>query len=194
MYAVEGLVLAVQDARDTWSQRIGKVSAASERAITLRVQRRTEPVASGFGQWPERQIHVRVEPRWPVRPAVGVALVVSPESQYATYDVDRSVSPPAVLQTGSTDARVTYGLSLALTHASFYGEESGVSFWPLDVTLHPADNVRAFGLGSALSWNIVKLSLGFLWTKHQEAQAQGVIESYGRPEFYFGLGLVGWLE
>lgn len=194
VYAVEALVLAVRDARDTWSQHLGKVSASHERSLTLAVRRRSEPIASGFAHWPEREVRVRVEPRWPVRPAVGVALVLSPASEYATYVVDRSASPPVVLRTGSTDARVTYGLSLALTLARFYDEDRGISFWPLDVTLNPADNVRAFGIGSALSWNIVKLSMGFLWTKHEEVQDQGVIETYGHPELYFGLGLAGWLD
>lgn len=47
---------------------------------------------------------------------------------------------------------------------------------------------------ATLSWNIVKLSLEFLWTKHKETPSPGGIESYGRPELYLGLGLAGWVE
>ena len=188
--AVERLVLAVAGAKDEWSQPTGRLGATRERSITLSVRPKAESPYYGFAAQPSRKLQVRIEPRWPFRLAAGVALIVSPESRFTTFTAD-GVSPP--VETGSQDARITYGFSLALTPAQLR-LNNGVTVWLLDLTLNPSDNVRAAGLGSAVNWGIIKLSAGALWTKHQRVNGTLVEETYGSPEAYAGLGVAGWLD
>jgi hypothetical protein len=187
VHAVEKLVTAVGSAEDHSSQDAGTLTPAHSRSVTLSVMRKSDPLFAGFASTPDRKVSVQFEPRWFIHPAVGVTLIYSNESEYATFDANGT-------RTGSQDDRITYGLSLSLTHRSLVWDESGWTLWPLDFTLNPSDNVRAYGLGSAVSWNAVKLAMGALWTKHQEVRGSEVAETYGDPKFFVGLAVAGWLE
>jgi hypothetical protein len=190
---VEAEVAAVRDAHAVWSKQMEPLSAMHARTLKVSVRHRTEPALAALARTPDRTVTVRLEPRWPVQPAVGVALVVAPKATYPTYTIDRSGAQPTVVRTGESDDRFTYGLSLALTPSRLY-QDQGWSLWLVDLTLNPSSNLRAVGLGSAVSWNILKLSGGILWTKHGTPSAGAVEDTYGRGKGYVALSLAGWLK
>jgi len=191
---VESLVAAVRSAKRTWSDTLGSVAATKTRAISLTVTPRKGSLQAGLAGRPAYTANVRVAPRWFLQPNVGLGLLVSPGSEFTTYEMDRSGATPVPVPTGSFDSRVTYGLSLALTPEPLHELNAGCSLWLAEVTINPSDEVRAIGLGFAISRGLLKLSAGWLWTRHQVATGTQIDETYGSPEGFVGLAVSGWLE
>jgi hypothetical protein len=74
-----------------------------------------------------------------------------------------------------------------------------------ELTVNPTSDVRAIGLGGALSFGAAKLGIGALWTRHQSLEAGQTIgtklrdaaflrlgDTYGRPRAYFSFAITGW--
>lgn len=191
---VESLVTAARVASDSWQGAVGVVSASKSKTVVLTVEPQASPILQGLPLAGRMRASLDVEPRWPIHPNVGLGLLVSPGSTFPTYDVSTNGGSATVSQTGSVDERVTYGLSLALTPDALYGRRHGFSYWLAELTLNPSENVSAVGLGSAVSWRALKLSGGWLWTKHQAVSGARVEETYGSPEGFVAIAVAGWLR
>jgi hypothetical protein len=108
------------------------------------------------------------------------------------------------------DSRFTYGLTLGLTlgltwRGLDWREKDGAAVWIPELTVNPSSEVRAVGAGAAFSWwKILKVGVGYLWTKHkvldglsegallERAEDLRVRDSYQDGKWYISISLIGW--
>lgn len=143
-----------------------------------------------------------------VRPAVSLALLYADKaefSEFGTKKIDEGLFE--VVEKDRVDRRAAYALGLSLTFRGLDQRDQGghFAYWPVELYVNPSDSDRALGVGQAVSWKFLKLSVGVLWTRHKELgdglalgdllAAEGALktrDSYGSPEFYFGISVTGW--
>jgi hypothetical protein len=110
-----------------------------------------------------------------------------------------------VVESGTQDSRFTWGLTLGVTWRPVDGRDgSGFAWWLPELTVNPSSDLKAVGVGTAVSYGILKLGAGALWTKHTSLDGQSVDQllpdasnlrtqdGYGPPRLYFCLSIFGW--
>ncbi|MFN0180322.1 MAG: hypothetical protein ACKVZ0_16095 [Gemmatimonadales bacterium] len=140
------------------------------------------------------------------RLGVGLSLLRAAGARYPSFGtVAADGGMVKVVAKGEQDLRVNYGLTLgfALGPSNTMGKDRLV-WWPAELLVVPSDNVRAFGIGTAVSFNVVKVGAGLLWARHDvlaepitlssllpNADALATVTSFGKAKFYLSLSLVG---
>jgi hypothetical protein len=203
---VETLAKRVIEARDTWCSEPIEISAMVGKEVSVEVTAQTDPE---LGHRPPLRFHATLLPNWPVRPALGLTLLGSPDSRFPQYVTKEAGMGFQIVQSGEQDSRFTYGLTLATTWQGLDRRDERNKRWAIwfpEVTINPSDDVRAFGLGAGVSfWKILKIGGGILWTKHKvlvgqspgdilpTADALRLRDAYGKPDkWYVGISLIGW--
>jgi len=207
-YAVERLAIAAANAKGTWSsKKAGKdidVTASEGRKIKITVAAKDVAELKRLADREPLEVDVKLNPDWPVQVSVGATLLMSQQSRFDRFASQaRPDSTFQVVKSGSQDSRYTYGVSLGFTLRCLNWRESGWALWPLVITVNPSDDIKAIGLGSAVSWRPLRLHAGWLFTKHAEldgskpgdVQATGNVvtrDTYGDGKFFVGLGVSLW--
>ena len=110
-----------------------------------------------------------VLPDWLARPALGLAMLHSEESEFPKLATRAAGERFEVIGSDWQDSRFTYGLTLGLTWRFLdWRATDGAALWIPEFTINPTSDIRAVGVGIAFSWwKIVKVGTGLLWTKHK---------------------------
>lgn len=143
------------------------------------------------------EFSLTVLPDWVIRPALGLSLLYSPESSFPTFEARETSQGDQFFESGEQDRQFTYGLVLGVTYRAidWRDRKSQLAVWPIELTVNPSDDVKAFGLGTAVSWNMVKLGVGGLWTKHAVTVGTPPVktrDTYGDSKLYISLSIFGW--
>lgn len=204
-YAVETLVHAVVNASDSVVCDTVEFPGNEGRDLTITVAPRQTAELARLADRKTYELKVTVLPQWSWRPAVGLALLYAVDATYPTYGTTTTPNV-SVLQTGTKDYRAMYGLTLGLTYRGIDGRDSksGLTWWLPEVTIVPTEDLRAFGIGTAISCGIVKLGVGALWVKHDvlDGVSVGDVLSdaakfrtkpvFGEAGLYISLSVIGW--
>jgi hypothetical protein len=137
---------------------------------------------------------------------VGLSLLAAPGATYPRFGARTPAvgGGTEVYQSGTQDLRFSWGLTLGLTWRGLGSTSQGqapLALWFPEITVNPTGNLKAFGLGAAVSWSIVKLGGGVLWTRHlvldRLVNGQGIPNpdflttrpSYRSPNLYISLSV-----
>jgi hypothetical protein len=190
----EELGKVILDAKSQWDSDPMKLEWDQGKKLTLTIAGRELPELKAVpsGQEP-REAQVTALPDWTVRPGVGLSLVCSPKATFPKYTVTGTGAGATVTESGTQDSRLTYGLTLGLTWRGIdWRSGNGWSVWLPELTLNPSSDVKAVGLGVALSWRVIKLGFGMLWTKHQRVDGTKVVDTYSGNKPYVSISIIAW--
>jgi hypothetical protein len=193
----ELLVARVAGASVRWtSPQLLPVRWDRQVKLTVKISPRKEVLAGLPGQLAQEQKHATLKsrvvkvvlaPEWPLRMAVGLSYLVAPGAAYPALEV---ADDGSVRTKGKTDARFLWAVTVAGSIAELDDRpRSGWAGW-FELSFSPSD-VRAFAVGAALSWRVLKLGAGAIWARHQRAEGDGIAPTYGNPACYVSLGLIG---
>jgi hypothetical protein len=148
---------------------------------------------------------VKLLPNRAWRPQVGIALLYTDAATYPEYGTQKNGDQFEVVVKDTIDRRASYGLGLAMTFRGLDRRiDGGWTLWPVEVLFNPSDSDRAVAAGFAVSWKAIKLSAGTIWNRRKvldgidtgqllpTSDALVLRDSYGSPEFYIGVSVVGW--
>lgn len=171
-------------------------------AVTPRKLPETERVTS----LPPLEFKAKALPRFRVAPAVGIALLYAPGASYPKFGTVKAAGDSAeIIESGTQNSRITYGLSLGARFQGVGTERLSLHF--PELTINPSNDVRAIGLGGALSYGVLKIGGGALWTRHAALDGQEVgtrlrdaaflrtrdrYDPLDRPNWYVSFSVVGW--
>jgi hypothetical protein len=205
--ALEALVRQAVNASDQWCWQGPKIQSSHGHKVTIKLSLPARLEAQHLAQQDPYDIALEVQPSWVLRPAIGLSLLYSKKSDFPTFGArelaDGTFVPAA---TGHQDARLSYGLTLGLTWRSLERRlKGGWAVWIPELILSPSDDSRALGVGGAISWKILKLGVGGVWTKHTVLDGQvadvtslaseGELKtrsSYASPHWYVSISVIGW--
>jgi hypothetical protein len=206
-HAVERLAFLALNARPTWFSKPVTVTLGHGRDVTLTVAARKIAAVARVADATPVEVAVKISPDWVVRPAVGLTFLASTGSSFTNFTAEKdSAGAYHVAESGHSDQRFTYGLTLALTPRWLdFREKGGWAVWIPELTVNPSSDVKAVAVGAGVSFfKIVKLGGGLLWTKHKVLDGQSVGDAlandsalktrdvYGSPHGYIGLSIIGW--
>jgi hypothetical protein len=206
-YALEALVRQAVNASDQWCWDGPRIQASHGHRVTITLSLPDRLEAQRFAKLEPYDLELEVQPRWILRPALGLSLLYSKKSVFATYgakEVAGGTFVPAA--TGEQDARLSYGLTLGITWRSLERRlKGGWAVWLPELILNPSDDDRALGVGAAISWKALKLGLGAVWTRHTVLDGQEMDvtplpsegdlktrSSYASPKWYVSISVIGW--
>jgi len=189
----------------------GIESVSLAKSVDLQVSIKSADLDTGVAAevLPETTLKTTLRPDWLFRPAVGLSLLKAPSAKFATY-VAKEVPKEAgggfrVAEGDAQDNRIDWGLMLSLAPRWLdWRDATGFAVYAPTFVVNPSEKVRSFGVGAGVSWKILKLDAGWLWTKHVMLDRLNIddplaakedlrtVETYGRSRFYVGLSLVGW--
>jgi hypothetical protein len=203
-YRVERLVGIVASACSFWVADTVSASMTSGREVTVRVEPRAEPETSRIADRPAKEFTIAIQPRAIVRPALGFIALAAPDARFANYGTREVGGGVEIYQTGTRDARFNVGGSLAFTWPGLDQRDArGFAIWLPEIVLAPGRNTTV-GLGSALSWNYLKVGAGVAWIKYgaleganvgdvvPDETALQISDAYSSPKLYFSVGVFDW--
>lgn len=200
-YATQALALRAANATSDWACDAVGVDWDKGRTVTVNITPRTEPELARLAKNGPIAFKAEVQPRWFVSPSVGLALLYAPDAVFTTYGTNDVTGGKQIVDTGTQDKRVNYGLTLSLAWPWIQDWlPSSVRVNLPDITINPSEDTRALGLGAGLTLGLFKVGSGLLWTKHSalDGQELGDVVStlksrdrYGRS-LYFSFSVVGW--
>ena len=176
--------------------RILTVTAAPRTLAAFATVRLEDPLEFGFVTTPGRVFRL----------AVGLSFLVASKAIYPTFGTKmKPDSTFTVIQSGNLDNRASYGLSLSVGFPRLNPRNHGKwAFWMPEITVNPADGVKSVGLGFGVSYSVIKLGAGRLWTRHDllapenplgtilpNPEALRTISSFRQSRWYVGLSLIG---
>jgi len=190
----EELGKVILDTKSQWAGDPMKLEWDHGKKLTLTIAGRELPELKAVpSELKPREAQVTALPDWTVRPGVGLSLVCSPKSTFPKYTVTGTGADATVTESGTQDSRLTYGLTLGLTWRGIdWRSGNGWSVWLPELTLNPSSDVKALGLGVALSWRVIKLGFGTLWTKHQRVDGTKVVDTYSGNKPYVSISIIAW--
>jgi hypothetical protein len=171
-YELERMASIAAHASSRWTSRDTLHVAWSHGLdVALTVTPRDSEHLSQLAELKAREYSIRIVPWWPLRPSLGVSLFYADAASF-----------------GQTDARFGYGLNLGLAPAGLHQIKDGpLSLWLAELTVAPESKQRSIGIGSAISYGVLKLGCGWIWIKHEEEDR----ETYGKGLWYFSISLFG---
>ncbi|MGC4120194.1 MAG: hypothetical protein QM765_37555 [Myxococcales bacterium] len=118
-----------------------------------------KPVTYSFKIVPERG------PRF----GVGAALLYVYNAVYPKYGASTVNGTKQIVESGSSDQRLSWGITLGLTYEPLDFRDSdnaakGLAVWLPEIFFGPMD--LSFGAGVAVSWKVLKLGTGAIWARH----------------------------
>jgi hypothetical protein len=200
-YGTQILALRAGNAVSNWECDAVGTKWDEGRTVTVNIAPRSEPELARLARIAPIAFKAEVQPRWVVSPSVGLALFYARDAQFTTYGTNDVTGGKQIVETGTQDKRVNYGLTLALAWPWIQDLLPGnVRLNLPDLTINPSEDTRALGLGAGLTFGLFKFGSGFLWTKHSALDGQSVgdvvptlktRDRYGRS-LYFSFSVVGW--
>lgn len=134
----------------------------------------------------ERGYTINMESSSPVRPSLGLSFILSPDSQFPEYGLKRTLdSREEIIESGTLrDYRFTWGITVGLTYSFLdYQDTRGFTVWVPELTINPGNDVRAVALGAGVSFlDVLKLSSGVIWSKHQQTVGNVVGDIIDSPQ------------
>lgn len=210
---VERAALDGLEAQDSWTSPPFPITLQKGRKVTLKITPKPIATLASAGRLPKVDALFTLLPRWAVRPAVGLSLLwadgaVFPEfgtrKTTETVQDEMKVERFEIVEKDFDDERFTYGLNLGLTARGLCTSKGKNCPW-LDLIVNPSDDVKALGAGVSYNFQSIKIGVGALWTKHEvldDDQRAGDLlmaedelmtrDSYGSPEFFVSLSVIGW--
>jgi hypothetical protein len=185
-------------AETEWSQVL-LVSRFKDRTVHLRVQPQVASSVSSPAE--ERVLNVTLKRESIVRPSLGLTLLYADRATYASaFGVEIRNGMSTIVATDQRDDRTNWALTLGLTPYFLDWNE-----WAITPQFHltPTGNVKAFGVGGAVGYSFLHLSVGALWTKHKALSdlAIGDVvspgtelrteDTYGSPKLFIGISVRG---
>lgn len=166
-YRVERLTKLAASACAAWEGRALHLTSGSGRSATLRIEPGAEPEVARVADRGPVTYSLTVLQSAVARPALGLTFLTAPNARFATYGARATpAGPTEVFETGSRDARFTWGLTFGLTWRGLDARErTGLALWVPELTLGASD-AKTLGVGTAASWSFLKLGVGALWVRH----------------------------
>lgn len=179
-------------------------SVASGRTLTVSVAPRGESELSRVADRGSDSWTVTVQPRVMVSPSLSIGGLYSPQGRLPLYGTAPTMGGSQVVQTGSSDARFSAAGMLGLTYGILDRRDiNGFAIWLPEIVVG-AGNTPTFGVGTAISWNFLRLGVGGAWMRYRglNGTAEGDIlgdpselrttDTYGKPRFYMTLSIFDW--
>ena len=207
-YALERLIHPLLKLSNTLQCRSISVPSDSILVVTVTVSHKD---AATIERLPGLHDTVRVtfeaEPKRTFRVALGLALLYANKATYPTFST--SAIPDAgdsvlVVRTGDEDRRINYGLSLGLSYWKLNPPDKRWAVWLPELTINPLDEIRSVGIGVGVSYSVVKLGVGLIWTRHElassdtpegsrlaNADAFKTESTFGKGKVYVSISLIG---
>lgn len=201
-YSTESLAATAMNAKSTIDCDTVRASTTEGRDVVITVAPRAMPETQRIANRAPLEFKAKVLPRLAVVPAVGLSLLYAPEASYPKFGTVPAGDSAEIIESGTQNSRANYGLTLGAKFRGF--SERSMSLYLPELTINPSSDVRAIGLGGAVSLGVLKLGAGRLWTKHTVLDEQQVgnklrhaaffrtRETYGSPRTYFSFSIIGW--
>lgn len=203
-YAFERLAVRTMTASSTVPCDVVDVSWDQGKRLTFNISPiagdELEPIATRESY----EYKLDVLPRWKIRPTLGLTFLAAPHANHPKYSASQADTGFKIVENGSQDSRFTYGLTLGLTYGPLdQRTTSGWAMWLPELTVNPLDDVKAVGIGAGISYGVVKLGFGRLFTRHTVLDGQRVgdiiqtadelrtRDTFGHGEWYVGISLIG---
>jgi hypothetical protein len=189
-------IIDCEEVRVSWTQGRDLIVSVAPRKLS-----ETQRVANQ----PPLEFKAKALPRFRIAPAVGLALLYAPDASYPKFGTVKVADSVEIIDAGTQNSRVTYGLTLG-ARLQGLGTERIALHLP-ELTINPSNDVRAIGLGGALSYGVLKLGGGGLWTRHSTLDDQHIgmklrdaaflrtsdrYDPLNDPNWYLSLSVVGW--
>lgn len=203
-YHIERLAGMVAGACSYWAAG-SLASSSAGRSLMIKVTPRTDPEVGRVATKGGTTYTVTVPRRVVVRPALGLSALFAPQARYSNFGaraLPQTGAGMEVYETGVRDARFSWGVTLGLTYAALDRRDAGgFSLWLPELTFNNAGDVKALGVGSAVSFASLKLGTGLLWIRHQELDGLTLgqtipnvtylrtNDSYSHPRLYVSLSV-----
>jgi hypothetical protein len=203
-YRVERLAGIVAHACSTWSADEVTGSLTEGRVVTIAVDARDEPETSRLADRNPATYKVQVIPKALIRPSIAFAAVAAPGAKFPTYATQPVTGGVQIYESGRKDMRFSVGGTFALTWAGLDRRETrGMALWLPELAVTTGSE-HAFGIGSALSWNMLKVGAGAMWIRHPvllgakagdvvaDASKMKLNDGYGGRQLYLSLSIFDW--
>jgi hypothetical protein len=204
-YAAEKLTHATANAKPFIDCKVLHVSWDKGRSFTLTVKPNPDPVLLRLATDESYTYKATLLPDWFVHPVLGLSLVYVRGAQFPKFGTMKLTGDSVrIVSTGSTDSRVTYGLSLGLSLRPLEsGAFTGLALVPIELVVNPTNDVKAIGIGAGLGYRLLRLSGGVVFVKHTvldgqtldqrlgSADALKLRDTYGRRKPYLSFSIVG---
>ena len=212
-YQADELAMTVMSACSHWESPPVTVSATSGRTVTLMIEPSPTPeIARAAPKKSPQSVRVTLLPpidRLEAR--FGLTTLYVPRAQFHKYGV-RSTgaagAPPQIYESEFIDNRFSYGISLGLTFHPLldWRDRTNIALWFPEITVADAGGPKAFALGTALSYGIVKIGVGAAMIRHQMLDTLAVgqpipndkflktRDTYGHPLTYISVTVFGLAE
>jgi hypothetical protein len=207
-YGVEATAASVLSACSHWESNPLTVSIATGRIVTVRIEPKPAPELQRVATDKPSSISVTLLPPLSrIDAKLGVSALYAPRAHFKTYaarPTGGSGSPTEIYESGDSDLRFAYGLTLGLTVHPWldWRDAKDVALWLPEITVGETDKQRVFGLGLAISYSVVKIGVGGLLTKHEtlisgdtvgkriaNTQFLNKADTYGHPLPYFSISV-----
>ena len=150
-YDTEKLALTIASAQSSVIVDTVTLSLDSALSLELEITPKARPELARLADPRPMTLGIGLRPRWRVVPAVGLALTYSPKSRFDTFGTRPARGDSADIVTPDLDdQRFGWALSLSLTPFGGLLDRNSPTPW-LDLSVNPSDDVRALGVGGAVS-------------------------------------------
>jgi hypothetical protein len=212
-YQTDDLAATVMSACSHWESPPVTVSATSGRTVTLTIDPSSTPEIARVApkKVPQTVKITLLPPIDRLDARFGLTTLYVPQAQFHKYGV-RSTgaagAAPQIYESEFVDNRFSYGISLGLTWHPLldWRDRTNWALWLPEISVADAGGPKAFALGTAISYGIVKLGVGAAMIRHQMLDTLGLgqpipndkflktRDTYGHPLTYISLTVFGLAE
>ena len=134
--------------------------------------------------------------------SLGASLLVAPNASYSLAGTRAATGGVEIFENGIKDQRFSWGLTFGVGwRLSTSISARGIRLWVPELTIPASTDVKSLGLGTGLSFGLVKIGAGALWVRHEELLGQrfGQViptandlkkgDVYGRGRLYFSVSV-----
>lgn len=208
-YVLEKFSHVVLGASDTLKCDLVKVAADTGRAVTVAITARKLTEITRLPTEDSVAVLFSLAPKKKVGIALGLSLLYARNAVFPIFTTaklgEEHKDTVEVITKGQVDRRFDYGLTLGTTWGFLDHRDRGNwAIWLPELTVNPVDEIRSIGAGVGLSWSVLKLGVGKVWTKHEEAdpstpkgallpnaEAFKTVSKLGKGHFYISVSLIG---
>lgn len=212
-YQTDDLAGTVMSACSHWESPPVAVSATSGRTVILTIDPSSTPEIARVApkKVPQTVKITLLPPIDRLDARFGLTTLYVPQAQFYKYSVRSTGAPgaaPQIYESEFVDNRFSYGISLGLTWHPLldWRDRTNWALWLPEISVADAGGPKAFALGTAISYGMVKLGVGAAMIRHQMLDTLGVGQSipndkflktrdtYGHPLTYISLTVFGLAE
>lgn len=178
---VESAAVAIAAACSSRRMDARPIDESAGRVFYVHVQPRPEPELSDAGD--SRSVTVKIlAPRRFFVPSLGLSALVAPHARFDNYSTRNPATPAQgqveIYTTKPVDARYSWGVTVGGSWRPLdWREQNGIALWIPELTVQqPVSGGSGLGagVGTALSYNVIKLGVGLLWAQHPVLNGQHV--------------------